>query len=332
MSTSATQPPGVSSHPVGTMPSPTRGDKGSAGAVRHASANFWREAFYWWTAKFPPFVLLARPFFLWFALRFSKALRDGPTANARRLLGGTASDAEVERLRRAIVRSAYTNIYELGRAVRSSPEQLRAWVERIDGQENYRAARKHGRGAILVTAHLGPFEIGVSPLTESERKIHVVYQHDDRASFDRLRASLRRKLGIVEWAIDDDWTIWARLRDCLMADEVVLIQGDRVMPGQRGVEVPFLGGHILLPPGPVKLAMLTGSPIIPVFSVRTRVGRCRVIIDEAIHVVREPGRVTGDHPAIRLIAAAIERQVQAHPEQWAMFERVWIEDRASSSS
>ncbi len=331
MSMSAPQEPAVAPSRVVPVPRSIRG-LGGGGGVRNASANFWREAFYWWTAKFPPFVLLTRPFFLWFALRFSKALRDGPTANARRLLGARATDAKVERLRRSIVRSAYTNIYELGRAVRSSPEQLRAWVERVDGEANYRAARQSGNGAILVTAHLGPFEIGVSALTESERRIHVVYHHDDRASFDRLRASLRRKLGVVEWAVDDDWSLWAGLRDCLIADEVVLIQGDRVMPGQRGVKVPFLDGHILLPTGPVKLAMVTGSPIIPVFSVRTRVGRCRVIIDEAVHVVRKPGRVTGDHPAIRHIAAAIERQVQAHPEQWAMFERAWVEDRASPSS
>ena len=84
--------------------------------LHQASANFWREFMYFWTAHWPPFVLLTRPFFLFFALRFSKALRDGPAANARRILGRSACDADVERLRRAIVRSAYTSIYELGRA------------------------------------------------------------------------------------------------------------------------------------------------------------------------------------------------------------------------
>ncbi|MFQ5495096.1 MAG: hypothetical protein ACE5EX_06910, partial [Phycisphaerae bacterium] len=110
-------------------------------------------------------------------------------------------------------------------------------------------------------------------------------------------------------------------------NEVVLIQGDRVMPGQRGVVVPFLGGHVLLPTGPVKLAMISGSPIIPIFSVRTRVGRCRVVIDEPIDAGKQPGPVTGDHPAMRSIAAAIERQVSAHPEQWAVYQRAWLEDR-----
>ncbi len=294
-----------------------------------ASANFWREFMYFWVAHWPPFVLLTRPFFLFFALRFSKELRDGPTANARRFLGPRASDAEVEKLRRAIVRSAYTSIYELGKAARSTPAQLRAWIERTDGAEHYHAVRKSGKGAILVTAHIGPFEVGMSALVEHERKIHVVFQRDERASFDRLRSKLRSKLGVAEAAIGDDWSIWGRLREALEADEVVLIQGDRVMPGQRGVPVPFLGGHVLLPTGSIKLAMLTGSPIIPVFSVRTRVGRCRVIIDEPIFVSRESGPVDANHPALLRIAKAIERQVAAHPDQWAVYERAWCEDRES---
>lgn len=299
--------------------------------LRGASVNFWREFMYFWTAHWPPFVLLTRPFFLFFALRFSKALRDGPTSNARRILGRDASGTEVEKLRRAIVRSAYTSIYELGRAARSTPAQLRAWVERVDGDEHYHAARQSGNGAIIVTAHLGPFEVGMSALIEHERKIHVVFQRDDRASFDRLRSKLRSKLGVAEAAIDDGWSIWAHLQEVLKADEVVLIQGDRVMPGQRGVAMPFLGGHVLLPTGSVKLAMLTGSPIIPIFSVRTRVERCRVIVDEAIFVSRESGPVDANHPALLRIAKAIERQVAAHPDQWAMYERVWCEDKVDIS-
>ncbi len=302
----------------------------SSGSVRRASANFWREFMYWWVAHWPPFVLFTRPFFLWFALRYSKALLDGPTANAKRILGSTASPNEVEQLRRAMVRNAYTSIYELGRAVRSTPKQLRDWVEQADGVEHYEAARAHKKGAILVTAHLGPFEIGSSPLTTREAKVSVLFRRDDRTSFDRLRSQLRQKLGVEQISVDDGWLVWAKIRDGLLNDEVVLIMGDRVMPGQRGVEVEFMGGHMLMPVGPVKLAMATGSPIIPIFSVRTRIGRCRVVIEKPIFVPQGPDMVDGHHPAMRRIAAAIERQVQAYPDQWAVYERAWCEDQEAS--
>lgn len=307
-------------------------ERDAGGSLGRASANFWRRVFYWWVAHWPPMVLLTRPFFLWFALRFSKALRDGPTANARRILGDKASHAEVECLRRRIVISAYTSIYELGRAARSTPSELRAWIERADGMERYAATRKARTGAILVTAHLGPFEVGAAGLMEREPKVHVVFRRDEQAGFDRIRTRLRATIGLTEAALDDGWSVWSRMCDALRRDEVVLIQGDRVMPGQRGVAVPFFDGHILLPTGPVKLAMAGGSPIIPVFSVRTRVGRCRVVIDEPIDVPRELGPIDGDHAAMRHIAAAIERQVRAHPEQWAIYERAWCEDNDIQST
>ncbi len=298
-----------------------------ASRFREAVANFWRDYMYWSVAHFPIFVRITRPFFLWFALKFSKALRDGPAANARRLLGPDASDKKVEQLRRKIVQSAYMSIYELGRAANASPAALHEWIEDVDGLEHYLKARESGNGAIVVTAHIGPFEVSLAALKEQEKGIHVIYQRDARSGFDHLRTKLREKLGVEEAAINDGWAIWGRMRDVLAADEIVVIQGDRVMPGQRGVPVPFLNGHILLPTGPIKLAMATGSPIIPIFSVRTRVGHCRVIINEAVHVPREPGPVNSDHPALRIIAKAIARVVKAHPDQWAMYEKVWIEDQ-----
>ncbi len=303
----------------------------SGRSIDRTSANFWREFMYWWTAHCPIVVLLTRPFFLWFAIRFSSALRDGPTANARRILGQGASEASVRKLRNRIISSAYTCIYELGRAARSTKDQLRKWVERVDGSENYFEARKSKNGAILLTAHIGPFEVGASALMDHEPKVHVVFRRDERASFDRLRSKLRRNIGLMETAIDDGWSIWGRVRDVLMADEVVLIQGDRVMPGQRGIAVRFFDGHILLPTGPVKLAMVTGSPIIPIFSIRTRIGRCRLVINEPIYVTREDGALGADHPAMLQIAAAIERQVRDHPEQWAMYERAWCEDQEDAA-
>jgi KDO2-lipid IV(A) lauroyltransferase len=327
--------PAVEPHPHAPDPTPVK-HSGHAIAngtpLSEASANFWREFLYWWAAHCPVFVRVTGPFFLWFAMRFSKALCDGPAVNARRILGPDASEADVKRLRNKIVRSAYTSIYELGRAARSTPDQLRQWTESSEGRDHYFAAREAHQGAILVTAHLGPFEVGAAALMDREPNIHVLFHHDARASFDQLRKKLRRKLHIQEAAVDDGWSIWAELRDALAKDHVVLIHGDRVMPGQRGVPVPFFDGHVLMPPGPVKLAMVSGSPIIPLFSVRTRVGRCSVTIEEPIFVDRDSGPVDANHPAMRRIAKSIERHVRARPDQWAVYERAWCEDQIADTT
>ena len=88
------------------------------------------------------------------------------------------------------------------------------------------------------------------------------------------------------------------LRNALANDEAVLIQGDRVMPGQKGQAVRFFGGHILLPTGPVRLALISGAPIIPVYSVRTPEGKIRLFIEKPIVVGDMPGGLSIDEAMI----------------------------------
>ncbi len=297
-----------------------------AARIGRFTANFWLEFMFFWTEHWPPFVLLMRGFFLWFAWRYATAFRQNTVDNARGILGREADDAKVESLALAIIRNFYLSIYELGVSVRLSRLQLQQRIDNVEGREKYNEARKCGKGAIILTAHLGSFELGIASLVDLEKRIHVVFQRDAFPRFERLRTRLRRQLGVFGAPVDEGWSIWVRLRDALVADEVVIIQGDRVMPGQKGVPVPFLGGRILMPTGPIKLALATGAPIVPVFSIRTTTGRVRVVVEDPITVAREDGPLDGQHPAMRSLASTIGRHVRAHPEQWLMVEPVWYRD------
>ena len=296
-------------------------------ALRAGAARFWLELLMRTAYHAPWLARAVRPTILFFGWRCSPVLRDGPTANAAWILGPSSRPRERRALGKRVVRNFYDFVCDIGRHRLRSPDELRLLAESVEGEDHYRRARSMGRGALVVTAHLGSFELGTAMLRAFEKRVHVVFRRDRLSSFERLRSEQRASLGVMEASLDDGWGVWLRLRDALLADEVVMLQGDRMMPGQRGVPVPFLGGHIELPAGPVKLAMATGAPIIPVFTIRARRGRFRVIIDEPITVEAGPLRWDGPHPALLRLAASIERQVAAYPDQWLMLHRVWCEDR-----
>jgi KDO2-lipid IV(A) lauroyltransferase len=200
-----------------------------------------------------------------------------------------------------------------------SREQLAERIESVEGKEKYAAARAAGRGAILLTAHIGSFEVGMAALLELEKTIHVVFKRDV-GRFEQTRQALRTRLGVVEEAVDDGWGMWLRLREALRADEVVAIHGFRVMPWQKGHRMEFLGGQLLLPSGPAKLALASGAPIIPVFSLRSLSGRVKLFIEDPIIV-------DGDlDEGMSRIAKILERYVSAHPEQWLMLHPAFCED------
>jgi KDO2-lipid IV(A) lauroyltransferase len=256
------------------------------------------------------------------AYRFSPSVRRATAANARGIFGPEVAPAEVRALGRGVVASFYDFVCDVGQALHLSRDQLGGRIESIEGHPHYLAARALGRGAIIATAHMGSFEAGAVALLKHERAMHVVFKRDP-SRFERVRSGLRQKLGVTEQPVDDGWGMWMRLRDALARDEVVMIQADRVMPGQKGAEVPFLHGRMLLPTGPFKLALASErAPIIPVFVLRTPRGGIRIHVEEAIVV--EPSDES-PHPALLKFARILEQYVRAYPRQWLLLTPAFCE-------
>lgn len=294
-------------------------------AIRRWAAGFWLNLLFF-CARHVPWVLpLVKGFFLCWAWNCSRQLRANTRINARWLLPQGSTSGQRNALGKRIVGSFMDFIYDVGRTSRMTPHQLREQIASIEGKEAYQQARRSCKGAIIATAHMGSFEVGMCAMRQIEKDVHVVFQRDSFSLFEKLRSTFRKRMGIHEAAIDDGWSMWLNLRDALARDEVVAIQADRVMPGQKGIRVPLLGGHALFPDGPAKLAAITGAPIIPVFTVRQPDGRVKVYIEQAIMPAGTDPEAIGE--AVRQLAAVIGKYIQAYPEQWLMLHRTWCEDQ-----
>ena len=283
-----------------------------------------------WLNRHAPAVprLIKRPA-LELAWMASSALRRGPLANAARILGPASTTRERVALARDTVASFYTFICEVGAHQHHTLAQLAARVEVTQGANGYRAARAAGpfagKGAVLVTAHFGNFEVGLAEVRKIEERVHVVFRRDAMGAFEAARSTLHRNLGIHEIPIDDGIASWLALRDALQADGVVLLQGDRAEPGQQSTDAPYFGAHLRVPVGPAKLALMTGAPLIPVFAVRGP----RALGHRVRIVLGEPIAVPDAHavePATHAVVRALEDVVRRHPEQWHVMWPACVQD------
>jgi KDO2-lipid IV(A) lauroyltransferase len=283
---------------------------------------FWLERLFWLAERAPRVLRMGRGLFARFAFRFSAEIRRGTLANAERILGSDSTPAERRAFARKVVGQFILFCHDVGRSMRMDVDELLGRIEQIDGHEHYDAARRIGRGAIVVTAHMGSFEVGMAALRKQDARIHVVFRRDLFGRFERMRSALREKLGVLEAPVDDGWTVWMRLRDALHNDEVVVLQGDRVMPGQKGRRVRVLGADMMLPSGPAKLALAAGSPIVPVLCVRTNSGKVRLCVEPAIHV---NGTDDVDR-AMEQLAGVFGKYLRSHGDQWLMLQPAWCDD------
>jgi KDO2-lipid IV(A) lauroyltransferase len=221
-----------------------------------------------------------------------------------------------------VISRFYDFVCEIGQSRGSTPEQLASRIESVDGHDLYQQARELKRGAVLVTAHFGNFEVGLAAICRIEPSVHVVFQRDEMTDFERLRHEMHRRLGVTESPIDEGMASWMSLRDALAADGVVLLQGDRALTGQKSSEVAFFDGHIHMPHGPVRLAMMMNAPLIPVYVVQTGRSRVRIVLDTPIHVCED----TEIEDVLTRLAQSLQRMVASHPDQWHVLHRAWVED------
>jgi lauroyl/myristoyl acyltransferase len=293
--------------------------------MRAVFAEFWLDLLFRVAGRAPGVTRATRPLFVRSAYRFSRAIQAATTANARRIFGPDVATDRVAAYGRGVVENFYDFVCDVGQSLHLTREQLLARIDSVEGHDHYEAARALKKGAIIATAHMGSFEAGAAAIVDRERAVHVVFKRDE-TRFEHVRTTLRAKLGVTEAPVDEGWPLWLRLREALMHDEVVMVQADRVMPGQKGSRVPFLHGHLLLPTGPVKLAIASGAPIVPVFAIRTADHRIRIHVEPAIVVADDP------HASLLRIAAVLERYVRTYPEQWLLFHRAFCEDEAETEN
>ncbi|HEX7528936.1 MAG TPA: lysophospholipid acyltransferase family protein, partial [Thermoanaerobaculia bacterium] len=202
----------------------------------------------------------------------------------------------------------------------------RALLASRSGDERLVAASYEGRGAILLTAHIGNFELGGLFLAQLGLKVAAVYVPDPSPVVEKHREDARRMLGVRGLPIDTSPFAFLPVRKALEENTFVAIQGDRDVSG-TGRRMPFFGKTASFPVGPFRLAQASGAPIFPVFVLQEDDGRYRTIVEEAIRVPNARGE-EGDAAvvaALALFVASMERTIRAYPSQWYLFTRFWDE-------
>jgi len=205
-------------------------------------------------------------------------------------------------------------------------EMSRFRVQRQGGEE-LGALHRAGRGALLVLAHLGSWE--VLRLDSSVGKLPVnvlVYFENSRGVTDALR---RIDPGVEAQLIEihkGDMSFVFEVEERIRRGEFVGTMGDRVGLDGKAVRVPFLGDEASFPVGPYLLAATLRCPVYLAFGLYEAPDRYHVHYEPFAEVVALP-RGPAREPALRELvaryAARLEHHCRAHPDNWFNFYDFW---------
>ncbi len=174
-----------------------------------------------------------------------------------------------------------------------------------------------GRGALVLTGHFGCWELLGGFLADRLGGLTVVTGTIRNPPVDRLVNGWRRRAGLTTVPREGDQRPLLRALRAGGAVAVLMDQNTRV--GNR--EVPFCGVAAPTPAGFAKLALRTGTPILPVAIGRRGRGHALAHLPPL-----RPGNGTGDGAVDELLReanAALETLLRRNPAEWVWFHRRW---------
>jgi KDO2-lipid IV(A) lauroyltransferase len=289
-------------------------------AFRHRfEGPFWRRVFLGGVKNIPqPLQRASMP--LWAGIFYTlvPSARRIAEQNLERIAGPLSPALEKLRSFRLFVNysQAITNMYAMHLG-----EQVPVEAEFV-GRENLLELTRQGRGAIIVTGHMGAWQIapllmrnkGLPPLT-------MAMAEEPNRKLMRFEEQFRQKLRIVYTTSSPFATI--ELANVLRRGELVGMQLDRHLGGPH-VKVCFFGQEAPFPLGPATLARASRCPLVPVFVMAQKDRRhCTFFVEEPIEVAHTRDRARDYFEATSQVVSVYERYVRNYPEQWFNFYDFW---------
>jgi lauroyl/myristoyl acyltransferase len=279
-------------------------------------STFWRRAMQTGIRHLPePWLRYSPPAF---GLAFAAALapqRNVVRETLRRILGKRPAPEELRDV--AAVFANFASSMTEGMLVGS--ERGYHAINRPKGDWHFLSALAQRRGAIIATAQTAGWDVaGSSVRSDLSVEIWVVMEREKNAEARALHDAARERAGIRLLHVGDDPLASLPLLRHLRRGGVVALKIDRSAPGKRTRPVTFLGEPWQVPEGPLRLAALTGAPLIPAFTRRLGFLEYQTINSPPINLPRRPTEAQFDAAAQRL-ADELERFVRAHPTQWFRF-------------
>lgn len=237
--------------------------------------------------------------------------------NLRMSLGESLSQEEIRKTAMASFEFLGMNILEFFNLPRLKPEGIKHLTS-VEGEENLIEALAMGKGGLVLTAHLGSWDMLGAGLAARGYPVALITKVSRSEALNRIWMGYREKAGIKLFM--GRGTMKESLRQLKNGGMVglVLDQNARLT---EGIFVPFFGREACTLTNFALLARRTGAPVIPIHVYRE--GNIhRIVIEKAMLHDTIAAAEADILERTRIYMQWTEKVIRLHPQQWT-----WLHDR-----
>jgi Kdo2-lipid IVA lauroyltransferase/acyltransferase len=228
------------------------------------------------------------------------------------------SQAEILTIVRQMYANLGMNLVEVLRLGKVSDEFLRESIQ-VEGEEHGRSALLRNKGAVILTGHLGNWDLLASIVPRLGYPLTVISKDIKNKGLNEFWMRIRQRFGVKFVPAHNSY------RACLTTlkkNELIGFILDQNMINTEGVFVDFFGKPACTTPGLAYMSAQSGAPVVPAFMIRRDNGRHLVKVLPPLDPPpnREPETI---REFTQRYTKIIEDIVRQYPEQWIWIHRRW---------
>ncbi len=253
---------------------------------------------------------------LWYLL--DRRHRNVALDNLARAYADEKSEAEIRKIAQQSFRNITRIPFEIGWSLRLSEKEIMRRCEVI-GLEHLRRAHAKGKGALILTLHMGNWELLPLSYTANGFDVSLIYRPLDFKPADLFFLQYRQRFG--GHPIPKKKSM-RKVLDALRRGNSVGILLDQDSGLTAGVFARFFGHQACTNKGMALLALKIGAPVVPTFLVRSGDGFVVHILPE-VPVIRTEYKEKDVQVNTEQYNRVLEQIIRQYPEQWLWVHRRW---------
>ncbi len=238
--------------------------------------------------------------------------------NLKSAFGAEKSGHELEDIAKRVFRNLGKDAVELVNLPKFNKARMDKSV-RFRNRERLDKAYEKGKGVIVLTAHLGSWELMAAALRENNYPGVTIGRRIYFKKYDDFLNKLRKSRDVEVIYRDESPR---KMLKTLKQNWIVGIVADQDVDSVDGVFVNFFGRSAYTPTGPVVLARASGAVIVPVFIVREGNGHT-IAVEEPIELTNTGNRESDLIYNTQKWSDVVESYVRKYPDQWVWMHRRW---------
>ena len=227
------------------------------------------------------------------------------------------------------VRSIYSNYYWLGQTIIDKIALMSGinnpFRFEFEGENYLRQMVDQNQGGLLLSAHIGNWEIAGHLLKRLGTEMHIVMYDGEEQQIKNYLDSITEKHSAHIILIKEDLSHIYAIQEALSKNAFVCMHADRFMEGNKTITANFMNKPALFPAGPFLLARTFEVPVSFVFAMKDRSFDYHFYASPA--KIYPGARETSVQEMLMDYCRAMENTIRKYPLQWYNYYEFWEEDR-----